>query len=169
MSNEILQDPTVAYSLGTRCLSELFGTFAAIYLGNSVVANVLLPGAKGQAMGFGFLSLGYGFSFFFPILWLGNIRCEEWLAGAFCGHFGCMLCTAAGQWHACTSQVLFHSWREKSLEGGREASRGWLRYHCCLSVERRPCGMTMRASSLRRLGCARAGLCNPPVATTKRA
>ena len=61
-------------SLAKRCASEVISTSIGLWLGDSCVANALLPAAKGQSMGFGWLAMGYGFSFFFPGLWFGGVR-----------------------------------------------------------------------------------------------
>eukprot|EP00898_Chlorokybus_atmophyticus_P008776 jgi/Chlat1/88/Chrsp1S03082 len=61
------------YSLGTRCLSEFITTCLAIYLFECVKANVNLPATKGHGMGFGFIAIGAGLAFMFPIIWLGFI------------------------------------------------------------------------------------------------
>ena len=38
-----------------------------------VIANALLPGAKGQSMGFGWIGLGYGIAFMIPGVMFGGI------------------------------------------------------------------------------------------------
>ncbi|KAJ3409101.1 hypothetical protein HDV05_004576 [Chytridiales sp. JEL 0842] len=101
---------TGPYSLGTRCLTEFFGTALVIFLGESILANELLPSTKGHAMGFGWVAISFGFAFTFAIqifsyasaklnpamsiaLWLrGDIDFVDFLAysaaqmaGGFCG------------------------------------------------------------------------------------
>jgi hypothetical protein len=44
--------------INARCTSEVIGTAVAIWLGQSVVANELLPRTKGHAFGHGWLSFG---------------------------------------------------------------------------------------------------------------
>lgn len=44
-----------------------------IWLGCSVIANAILPKAKGQSMGFGWIALGYGLAFMFPAVFFGHI------------------------------------------------------------------------------------------------
>ena len=44
--------------------------------GCSVVANALLPGAKGQSMGFGWIGLGYGLAFFLPGVFFGHVSAD---------------------------------------------------------------------------------------------
>lgn len=98
------------YALGTKCFAEFLGSWGAIYLCQSVVANAILTKGKGNGMGFGWISFGYGMGLFFPVLvfwdipslfnpafcialWvLGNIQWYEAFAlsicqicGAFCG------------------------------------------------------------------------------------
>ena len=51
--NETLVDDT---NLNAKCLAEFLGTAMGIYFGDSIVANALLPNAKGQSMGFGWIS-----------------------------------------------------------------------------------------------------------------
>eukprot|EP00842_Homolaphlyctis_polyrhiza_P001958 jgi/Hompol1/2763/HPOL_003025-RA len=61
----------MVYSLGTRCTTEFLATALAIFLGDSVIANELLPGTKGHAMGFGFVAIGFGASFGVAIMMFG--------------------------------------------------------------------------------------------------
>eukprot|EP00798_Chlamydomonas_sp_ICE-L_P003198 gene3198-13218_t len=63
----------MVYSLGSKFVAEILGTMFGIYFGDSVVANALLPGAKGQSMGNGWISFGYGLAFFFPGVFFGHI------------------------------------------------------------------------------------------------
>ncbi|KAJ1568717.1 hypothetical protein HK405_014639 [Cladochytrium tenue] len=54
---------TGAYSLGKRCLTEFLGMFVAISLGESLLANEMLPSTKGHAMGYGWVAYGFGLAF----------------------------------------------------------------------------------------------------------
>ncbi|KAJ3209230.1 hypothetical protein HDU67_006310 [Dinochytrium kinnereticum] len=54
---------TGPYSLGSRVLTEFLGTFLAMFLGLSIVANELLPSTKGHSMGFGWIAFGFGMAF----------------------------------------------------------------------------------------------------------
>ncbi|KAJ1568716.1 hypothetical protein HK405_014638 [Cladochytrium tenue] len=54
---------TGPYSLGTRCLTEFLATFVAISLGESLLANEMLPSTKGHAMGYGWVVYGFGLAF----------------------------------------------------------------------------------------------------------
>ncbi|KAJ3267830.1 hypothetical protein HK104_005597, partial [Borealophlyctis nickersoniae] len=56
---------TGPYSLGTRCWTEFLATAAAIFVGEAIVANELLPTTKGHAMGFLPVALGFGLAFGF--------------------------------------------------------------------------------------------------------
>jgi glycerol uptake facilitator protein len=51
------------YPLGTQVLTEMFGTMVAIYFGECILANELLPKTKGHEMGFGWVALGFAFAF----------------------------------------------------------------------------------------------------------
>ncbi|KAJ3131482.1 hypothetical protein HK100_006311 [Physocladia obscura] len=62
---------TGVYSLGTRCLTEFLGTFVAIALGESILANELLPTTKGHAMGYSGVAFGFGMAFTFAIQMFG--------------------------------------------------------------------------------------------------
>lgn len=57
-------------------------TGMGIYIAEAGVANALLPGAKGQGMGFGFLGLCYGFAFCFATVCFGHI--SAYLNPAYC-------------------------------------------------------------------------------------
>ncbi|KAJ8328012.1 hypothetical protein QVD99_006258 [Batrachochytrium dendrobatidis] len=59
------------YSLATRCLTEFLGTALAIFLGDSVIANELLPLTKGHSMGFGWIATAFGMAFTLSILMFG--------------------------------------------------------------------------------------------------
>ncbi|KAI8910075.1 aquaporin-like protein [Entophlyctis helioformis] len=59
------------YSLGTRCMTEFLGTAMAIFLGDSVIANELLPQTKGHGMGFGWIATSFGMSFGVSIIMFG--------------------------------------------------------------------------------------------------
>ncbi|KAI8892825.1 aquaporin-like protein [Globomyces pollinis-pini] len=61
------------YSLAIRCLSEFLSTAVFICLGNGVVANELLAATKGQSMGFGFVSIGFGMAVGFAATMFGHI------------------------------------------------------------------------------------------------
>lgn len=50
----------MGYSLGAIFASECISTTIAIYLGESIIANEVLAGTKGRAMGWGFVALGFG-------------------------------------------------------------------------------------------------------------
>ncbi|KAJ3099183.1 hypothetical protein HK100_004941, partial [Physocladia obscura] len=58
---------TGAYSLGARCLTEFFGTFMAMGIGEGILANEMLPSTKGHALGFGFVAFGFAMAFTFAI------------------------------------------------------------------------------------------------------
>jgi glycerol uptake facilitator protein len=58
----------MSYSLGEKCLAEFMGSWGAIYLCQSIVSNAILPQGKGNGIGFGWISFGYGMGFLFPIL-----------------------------------------------------------------------------------------------------
>ena len=53
------------YTSAAIFASEFISTCFAIYLGEAIIANELLPGTKGRAMGWGFVALGFGFAFGF--------------------------------------------------------------------------------------------------------
>lgn len=44
------------YPLGARAAAEAIGTFAAVFLANSVVANDVLEATKGRNMGYGWVA-----------------------------------------------------------------------------------------------------------------
>eukprot|EP01025_Chloroclados_australasicus_P035205 TRINITY_DN3591_c0_g1_i1.p1 TRINITY_DN3591_c0_g1~~TRINITY_DN3591_c0_g1_i1.p1 ORF type:complete len:500 (-),score=39.15 TRINITY_DN3591_c0_g1_i1:457-1869(-) len=55
------------YTLIARCGAEGMGTFVAIYLGEAILANEILPGTKGHELGFGWVAFGFGMAFFVAI------------------------------------------------------------------------------------------------------
>ena len=55
----------MVYSNAAIFASEAISTTLAIYLGESIIANELLPKTKGRAMGWGFVALGFGMAFGF--------------------------------------------------------------------------------------------------------
>ncbi|KAL2915165.1 hypothetical protein HK105_205271 [Polyrhizophydium stewartii] len=62
---------TGPYSLATRCVTEFLGTAMAIFLGNSVITNELLPLTKGHGMGFGWVATAFGMAFGVSIMMFG--------------------------------------------------------------------------------------------------
>ena len=76
------QPESMTYSLGTQCLTEFLGTLTAIYFGEAILANELLPKTKGHAVGFGWVALGFAFSFSFGIFLFTNVSAH--LNPAFC-------------------------------------------------------------------------------------
>ncbi|GAX72731.1 hypothetical protein CEUSTIGMA_g187.t1 [Chlamydomonas eustigma] len=73
INSTLIIQADVTYDLGTKCLTELLGTMIGIYLGCSVIASAILPKSKGQSMGFGWISLGYGLAFFVPGVFFGHV------------------------------------------------------------------------------------------------
>eukprot|EP01026_Neomeris_dumetosa_P013345 TRINITY_DN14671_c0_g1_i12.p1 TRINITY_DN14671_c0_g1~~TRINITY_DN14671_c0_g1_i12.p1 ORF type:complete len:477 (-),score=44.35 TRINITY_DN14671_c0_g1_i12:671-2101(-) len=61
------------YSLIARCGAEFMGTFVAIYLGEAILANEILPGTKGHELGFGWVAFGFATAFFLGIQFFGFI------------------------------------------------------------------------------------------------
>ncbi|KAL4444176.1 hypothetical protein ABPG75_011913 [Micractinium tetrahymenae] len=61
------------YSLAAQCGSEIIATCFVIYLGESIIANELLPKTKGSRMGWLGVSLGFGLSFGVVIYMFGYI------------------------------------------------------------------------------------------------
>eukprot|EP01024_Parvocaulis_polyphysoides_P043023 TRINITY_DN39287_c1_g2_i1.p1 TRINITY_DN39287_c1_g2~~TRINITY_DN39287_c1_g2_i1.p1 ORF type:complete len:458 (-),score=65.63 TRINITY_DN39287_c1_g2_i1:877-2250(-) len=61
------------YTLMARCGAECMGTFTAIFLGESILANEILPGTKGHELGFGWVAFGFGMAFFLAIQFFGYI------------------------------------------------------------------------------------------------
>eukprot|EP01023_Acetabularia_acetabulum_P008001 TRINITY_DN13489_c0_g2_i1.p1 TRINITY_DN13489_c0_g2~~TRINITY_DN13489_c0_g2_i1.p1 ORF type:complete len:459 (-),score=72.38 TRINITY_DN13489_c0_g2_i1:175-1551(-) len=61
------------YTLIARCGTECMGTFMAIYLGETIIANEILPGTKGHELGFGWVAFGFGMAFFLAIQFFGYI------------------------------------------------------------------------------------------------
>lgn len=61
------------YSLAARCLTEFLGTTTAIFLGETIIANEVLPRTKGHDLGFGFVAVGFAFAFFVAILCFGFV------------------------------------------------------------------------------------------------
>jgi glycerol uptake facilitator-like aquaporin len=55
-----------------QLLSEYFATLTLILVGNSCIANELLPATKGHSMGFGFVALAFGIAVAFTISIFGN-------------------------------------------------------------------------------------------------
>ncbi|KAI7837871.1 hypothetical protein COHA_008358 [Chlorella ohadii] len=62
-----------SYSLAAQCGSEIIATCFTIYLGESIIANELLPKTKGSRMGWLAVSLGFGMSFGVVIFMFGYI------------------------------------------------------------------------------------------------
>lgn len=50
----------MVYTNAAIFASEVISTCFAIYVGESIIANELLPATKGRAMGWGFVALGFG-------------------------------------------------------------------------------------------------------------
>jgi hypothetical protein len=59
------------YSLAAQCGSEIIATCFTIYLGESIIANELLPKTKGTRMGWLAVSFGFGLSFGVVIFMFG--------------------------------------------------------------------------------------------------
>lgn len=62
-----------AYSLAAQCGSEIIATCFVIYLGESIIANELLPKTKGSRMGWLGVAFGFGLSFGVVIFMFGYI------------------------------------------------------------------------------------------------
>lgn len=61
------------YSLAAKFASEVIGMCLTIFLGESILANELLPSTKGHAMGILAVALGFGLAFGVNIAWFGAI------------------------------------------------------------------------------------------------
>ncbi|KAL6763724.1 aquaporin-like protein [Haematococcus lacustris] len=150
------------YGLGRRCCAELLGTMLAIYLGNSVVANALLPGSKGQGMGFGWLAVGYSFAFMFAGLLFSHVSAylnpAFTLAAVVCGELSLATCLAlaaaelAGAFLGGVATWLHYLPHFKTVPGeSQEAGRSWQKPtrvgYTCLKLLSRRGGSSMGISS----------------------
>lgn len=66
----------MAYSLGIRCLSEFIGMIMVIYVGESALANELLPSTKGHGMGWGWTVWTFGMAFLIPLQTLSKVSAK---------------------------------------------------------------------------------------------
>ena len=63
----------VVYPLASKFASEFVGMMLTIWMGESILANELLPGTKGHEMGLCAVSIGFGLAFGVNIAWFGAI------------------------------------------------------------------------------------------------
>jgi len=81
------------YPLGTRVLSEFLGTMFTIFVGESALANELLPSTKGHGMGWFATVWTFGLSFYIFLQAFGGVSAKlnpamclaQWIAGIITG------------------------------------------------------------------------------------
>jgi glycerol uptake facilitator protein len=73
------------YTLFEKCVTEFLSSVFFIFLGNGVIANELLSRTKGHAVGYGFVSVGFGFAIGFTIAMFGYCSANLNPAGVICG------------------------------------------------------------------------------------
>lgn len=60
---------THTYPLAAKVISEFVATTLTIFMGESILANELLPSTKGHGMGLLAVSIGFGLAFGVNIAW----------------------------------------------------------------------------------------------------
>ncbi|EKX38127.1 hypothetical protein GUITHDRAFT_165278 [Guillardia theta CCMP2712] len=65
--------PPYQYTLAEKTFSEFVGCFIVSALSLGLVVNHHLPGTKGHGYEYGFIALGFGLSFIFPMVMLNHI------------------------------------------------------------------------------------------------